>query len=139
MYYEFPWMFSGIKILVKCDQVKKMSMATTKNDGSFETQLPTDISKSGPKALNCLAKLLGGPKQLYASKKLMTSQVINTTHSDSLTIATPLAFYTSCPSNTNQVHCKVASSKTVDLPLPPEWGLAPSSYYIPFFPIIGIP
>lgn len=132
-------MFSGIKILVKCDGVKKSSMVKTKNDGSFEAELPEDISKSGAKALSCLAKLLGGPKQLYASKKMMASKIIDTHDSESLTIATPLAFYTSCPSKTNQASCKFASSKTVDLPLPPEWGLAPSSYYIPFFPIIGIP
>ncbi|KHN27637.1 hypothetical protein glysoja_026204 [Glycine soja] len=34
---------------------------------------------------------------------------------------------------------KFGSSKSFDLPLPREWGLAPSSFYVPFFPIIGIP
>ncbi|KAF3439429.1 hypothetical protein FNV43_RR17707 [Rhamnella rubrinervis] len=136
---------SGIKILVKCEQVKKLGVAITENDGSFEAELPADHTPS-PTPLKCLAKLLGGPKQLYAPNKLMVSQIIHTTHdSNSYSISTPLAFYTSCPSapSNQAAKCKAmtefASSKTVDLPLPPEWGLAPSSYYVPFFPIIGIP
>lgn len=141
--------FSGIKILVKCDKVKKLGVATTEKDGSFEAELPTEHNSKTPSTtpLKCLAKLLGGPKQLYASNKIMVSQIIHsTTHdSNSYTISTPLAFHTSCPSTTSNqaAKCKAmsefASSKTVDLPLPPEWGLAPSSYYVPFFPIIGIP
>ncbi|KAM6576523.1 hypothetical protein CsatB_028360 [Cannabis sativa] len=131
---------SGIKVLVKCDKVKKLGMATTENNGFFETEIPTD-KKTPPKPLNCLAKLLGGPNQLYASSKTMVSQLVQT--NDQYTISTPLSFYNSCPSTITQAKCeankKWDSSKTVDLPLPPQWGLAPSSYYIPFFPIIGIP
>uniref|UniRef100_A0A803R3D8 Uncharacterized protein n=2 Tax=Cannabis sativa TaxID=3483 RepID=A0A803R3D8_CANSA len=115
-------------------------MATTENNGFFETEIPTD-KKTPPKPLNCLAKLLGGPNQLYASSKTMVSQLVQT--NDQYTISTPLSFYNSCPSTITQAKCeankKWDSSKTVDLPLPPQWGLAPSSYYIPFFPIIGIP
>ncbi|XP_062082574.1 uncharacterized protein LOC133788925 [Humulus lupulus] len=132
---------SGIKVLVKCDKVKKMAMATTENDGSFEAEVPTD-NKTPQRPLNCLAKLLGGPNQLYASSKTMVSQIVQT-HSNSFTISTPLSFYNSCPSTIAHAKCeankKWDSSKTIDLPLPPQWGLAPSSYYIPFFPIIGIP
>lgn len=139
---------SGIKILLNCERVKKSVVATTEKDGSFAAQLPTDRNSKTPPAttpppLKCRAKLLGGPQQLYASKNLMVSQIIHgSDDSNSYTISTPLAFYTSCPT-TQAAKCKAmkefASSKTVDLPLPPEWGLAPSSYYIPFFPIIGIP
>lgn len=137
---------SGIKVLVKCDQVKKLAMATTEADGSFEVKLPSDHSKS-PAALPCLAKILGGTNQLYASRKAKVSEIVKTPHHDSkysYTISTPLGFSTSCPlSIEDQAACKAknefGSSKTIDLPLPPEWGLAPSSYYIPFFPIIGIP
>uniref|UniRef100_A0A803R3D7 Uncharacterized protein n=1 Tax=Cannabis sativa TaxID=3483 RepID=A0A803R3D7_CANSA len=104
------------------------------------SEIPTD-KKTPPKPLNCLAKLLGGPNQLYASSKTMVSQLVQT--NDQYTISTPLSFYNSCPSTITQAKCeankKWDSSKTVDLPLPPQWGLAPSSYYIPFFPIIGIP
>lgn len=127
---------------MKCDKVKKLTMATTEDGGSFEAEVPSDY-KTHPTPLNCLAKLLGGPNQLYASTKVMVSQIVKTQHSNYYTISTPLSFYNSCPSAISHAKCDAsknwASSKTVDLPLPPQWGLAPSSYYIPFFPIIGIP
>ncbi|XWS52832.1 hypothetical protein CRYUN_Cryun11dG0106000 [Craigia yunnanensis] len=119
--------FSGIKVAVNCAQV----------------ELPTDTSKTTPTPLNCLAKLLGGPNQLYAWKKSLVSKVVKAYELNSYTISTPLAFSTSCPLASKDAKCgspkQIGSSKTIDLPLPPEWGLAPSSYYIPFFPIIGIP
>ncbi|KAL6205284.1 hypothetical protein ACLB2K_022546 [Fragaria x ananassa] len=135
--------FSGIKVLVKCDQVKKLATATTEADGSFEVKLPSDDSKS-PASLHCLAKILGGTKQLYVSRKVVASKILKTHDFNSYTISTPLSFFTSCPlSIEDQAACKakneVGSSKTFNLPLPPEWGLAPSSFYVPFFPIIGIP
>ncbi|WP_168415081.1 hypothetical protein, partial [Acinetobacter indicus] len=134
---------SGIKVLVKCSQVKKLAMATTEEDGSFKTELPSDAPTSPPSS-NCLAKLLGGPSQLYASRNNIVSQIVKSHESDSYIISTPLNFHTSCPLSKKDAKCgaqnaKIGSSKTVDLPLPPEWGLAPSSYYVPFFPIIGIP
>ncbi|CAB4313791.1 unnamed protein product [Prunus armeniaca] len=132
--------FSGIKVLVKCGQVKKLAMATTEKDGSFETKLPLGNSKS---PMNCLARILGGPDQLYASRKVMASEIVKTQEPNSYTISTPLGFTTSCPLNIKEAACKAmnkfGSSKTVNLPVPPEWGLAPSSYYVPFIPIIGIP
>lgn len=128
---------------MKCDGVKKLAMADTEHDGSFEVELPSGTSKSSP--LNCQAKLLGGPVQLYASRKNVISKIIKADQEpNSYTISTPLSFSTSCPA-ADHAKCKAAmnkqfgSSKNVDLPLPPEWGLAPSSYYIPYFPIIGIP
>lgn len=134
---------AGIKILVKCDKVKKLAMATTKDDGSFEVEAPSDNTPQPRSLSNCLSKLLGGPNQLYTSKKFMTSQIVETDDSNSYTISSPLSIYTSCPPTIDHAKCetmkKWGSSKTVDLPLPPEWGLAPSSYYVPFFPIIGIP
>ncbi|WJZ89937.1 hypothetical protein VitviT2T_009120 [Vitis vinifera] len=131
--------FSGIKVLVKCDRVKKLAMATTEADGSFKTNLPSDTQTSSP-PLNCLAKLLGGPNQLYAFRKNTVSKIVKARDDSSYTISTPLSFSTTCPSSVKGAkYGEFGSSKTVDLPLPPEWGLAPSSYYIPFFPIIGIP
>ena len=131
-------------MLVKCDKVEKLAMATTEDDGTFEVEAPSDINTPPPIPLSCLSKLLGGPNQLYASKKSTTSPIVKTDDSDtSYTLSNPLSFYTSCPSATDRAKCenmkKLGSSKTIDLPLPREWGLAPSSYYIPFFPIIGIP
>ncbi|GMI92265.1 hypothetical protein like AT2G27385 [Hibiscus trionum] len=127
--------FSGIKVAVKCDKVKKLATAITGENGGFKVELPLDISKDNipPTSLDCLAKLLGGPNQLYGKNKNLVSKVVK---ANSYTISTPLVFSTSCPLAKS---CGVGSSKTFDLPLPPEWGLAPSSYYIPFFPIIGIP
>ncbi|KAG4385428.1 hypothetical protein AAZX31_12G086800 [Glycine max] len=111
----------------------------SENDGSFKVDLPLDHTKPSS-VKNCLAKLLGGPVQLYVSRENQVSQIIKGKEQNSYTISTPLSFRTSCPLNTKcKAGKKVGSSKTVDLPLPPEWGLAPSSYYVPFFPIIGIP
>ncbi|KAF8396390.1 hypothetical protein HHK36_018007 [Tetracentron sinense] len=143
---------SGIRVLVKCDQVKKLAIATTEDDGSFTTELPS--GDSSVSSSNCLAKLLGGPKQLCSSKKSLVSKIASAHDSNSYTISTPLSFFTSCPSKTKissspsssrknaeggTAKPEFGSSETIDLPLPPEWGLAPSSYYIPFIPIIGIP
>ncbi|CAB4283372.1 unnamed protein product [Prunus armeniaca] len=112
----------------------------SEKDGSFETKLPLGNSKS---PMNCLARILGGPDQLYASRKVMASEIVKTQEPNSYTISTPLGFTTSCPLNIKEAACKAmnkfGSSKTVNLPVPPEWGLAPSSYYVPFIPIIGIP
>lgn len=131
---------SGIAILVKCDQVKNLVMATTNEHGLFETQLPSS---------NCKAKIFGGPKQLYVSRKNMVTSIKIVHETDSYTTSQPLSFYTSCPLSQNKngkcgagddaVERNVGSSKTVDLPLPREWGFAPTSYYFPGMPIIGIP
>ncbi|KAE8729399.1 putative Integrase, catalytic region [Hibiscus syriacus] len=125
---------SGIKVAVKCDKVKKLATATTQENGVFKVELPATST-------DCLAKLLGGPEQLYGENKDLVSKVVKVRHDvNSYTISTPLAFTTSCPlASVVAKSCGVGSSKTVDLPLPPEWGLAPSSYYVPFIPIIGIP
>ncbi|RDX61678.1 hypothetical protein CR513_60072, partial [Mucuna pruriens] len=130
--------FSGIKVSVKCEGVKNLAMATTEDNGFFKVDLPSDHTK--PSSTNCFAKLVGGPNHLYATKKNQITQIVKGKEKNSYTISTPLSFFTSCPQNTD---CNAAnqfgSSKTFDLPLPREWGLAPSSYYVPFFPIIGIP
>ncbi|KAJ7981188.1 Pollen Ole e 1 allergen and extensin family protein [Quillaja saponaria] len=125
--------FSGIMVSVKCDQVKKLAVAIAEDDGSYEAELPS--------ALNCHATVLGGPTQIYVSRKNMVSTIVKGSESTSYTTSTPLSFFTSCPQTSKcEAGKKFGSSKTVDLPLPPEWGLAPSSYYInPFVPIIGIP
>ncbi|KAK9058661.1 hypothetical protein SSX86_023503 [Deinandra increscens subsp. villosa] len=131
---------SGINILIKCTQVKNLAMATTNVHGTFETQLPSN---------HCQAKILGGPKQLYISRKTMVTSLMTAVHETDSTTSRPLSFYTSCPMSQNHdgkcgarkdaIKRNIGSSKTMDLPLPKEWGLAPSSYYVPFIPIIGIP
>ncbi|KAE9593118.1 hypothetical protein Lal_00029206 [Lupinus albus] len=129
---------SDIKVLVKCEGARNLAVATTEDDGSFKVNLPSDNTK--PYSLSCHAKIGGGKVQLYVSRKNQVSQIVKDKEKNSYTISTPLSFLTSCPKNTK---CKtlngVGSSKTVDLPLPPEWGLAPSSFYVPIIPIIGIP
>ncbi|KAJ9188653.1 hypothetical protein P3X46_000028 [Hevea brasiliensis] len=130
--------FSGIKVLVKCDNAKRLATSTTKSDGSFEVELPSDSSsRTSTTPLNCLAKIAGGSSQLYASKKNMVSKIVKTQDSSPYAISTPLVFSTTSPP-LGKIK-DIGSSKTVDLPLPREWGLAPSSYYPPFIPIIGIP
>ncbi|CAN1171273.1 hypothetical protein LINPERPRIM_LOCUS7887 [Linum perenne] len=132
--------FSDIMISFKCDGIKKLAVTGTEKDGSFEAELPSSTPK------NCLAMLLGGQTKLYASRANLVSKIVKASpqaSSSSYTITTPLAFSTTCPPG-KASYCGgrngLGSSKTVDLPLPKEWGLAPSSYYInPFVPIIGIP
>ncbi|KAK6936231.1 hypothetical protein RJ641_033261 [Dillenia turbinata] len=135
--------FAGIKVLVKCDQVKKPTTAITKEDGSFEAELPTSVSPTP----NCLAMLLGGPDQLYGSRKNAVSTIVKAKDEpNSYTISNPLVFFTTCTTDANsKAKCskgssKFGSSETIDLPLPREWGFPPTSYYtLPFIPIIGIP
>uniref|UniRef100_A0A7C9CKR0 Uncharacterized protein n=1 Tax=Opuntia streptacantha TaxID=393608 RepID=A0A7C9CKR0_OPUST len=131
--------FSGIRVLVKCDTVKKLSMAITDGNGAFKTDLPADTPTSAAAATspNCLAKLLGGPTQLYAWKKNIISKIVLAQGDDesSYALDSPLSFSKSCPGKCDSV----GSSKTIDLPVPPEYGLPPTSYYTPFIPIIGIP
>ncbi|XP_027105886.1 uncharacterized protein [Coffea arabica] len=133
---------SGIKIVVKCSNVKMVDVATTKKDGTFETELAKGTTTS-PNSLKCLAKILGGPSLLYTSGKKTISKVEKVEGHDYYTNTEPLNFYKSCPAEKHaecaSVDLEFGSSKTVDLPLPREWGLAPSSYYVPFIPIIGIP
>ncbi|QCE09476.1 hypothetical protein DEO72_LG10g697 [Vigna unguiculata] len=131
--------FSGIMVSVKCEGVKKIAMATTEDKGFFKVDLPRDHAKALSEM--CLVKLLGGPNHLYATEKNQISEIVKGKEKNTYTISTPLSFLRSCPQNRE---CKVtenqfSSSKTLDLPLPPEWGLAPTSYYLPFLPIIGIP
>ncbi|XP_019448849.1 PREDICTED: uncharacterized protein LOC109351729 [Lupinus angustifolius] len=130
---------SDTKVSVKCDGVKKLAVATTEDDGSFKVNLPSDNTK--PSSVNCMANILGGKNQLFVSRKNQVSQIVkDKEEQNSYTISTPLSFMKSCPKNTKcKVSTQVGSSKTVNIPLPPEWGLAPSSYYVPFIPIIGIP
>ena len=144
-YLHINYFVSDIRVLVKCSQAKKSIMVTTKEDGTFQADLPS-TTPTPPSSFNCLTKILGGPKQLYASRKDMESTTVKVPESDSYTTSSPLKFYTSCPNSSGKdekcgAHNKgIRSSKTFDIPLPPEWGLAPSSYYFPyFFPIIGIP
>ncbi|KAH6773024.1 hypothetical protein C2S52_004125 [Perilla frutescens var. hirtella] len=133
-----PSDLSGIQVLVKCEKVKKLAMSYTEEDGSFTAELPSDGEVS---STNCAAKIMGGPHQLYTSAH--NSVVAIASAKETFTTSRPLSYYKSCPSK-ERASCEgkdmgFASSKTVDLPLPREWGLAPSSYYVPFIPIIGIP
>ncbi|MCD7466536.1 hypothetical protein HAX54_003347 [Datura stramonium] len=124
---------SGIKVSMKCSKMKTSTMATTEEDGSFETSLPFDITPTN----KCYAKILGGPNQLFVSRKETDPTIVKA--DNSYTISKPLKFYTKCPLSNNGKCQEFGSSKTIDLPVPKEWGLAPTSYYVPFIPIIGIP
>ncbi|KAL8144009.1 hypothetical protein V2J09_017041 [Rumex salicifolius] len=131
---------TGISILVKCDQMKKPAMATTNKGGSFEANLPLSSSTSS----NCRARLFAGPKQLYALNKNIEAKVIRVSdQANTYTTASTMTFATSCSSLATLGRCPspLGSSKTVDLPIPPEYGLPPTSYYLaplaPFIPIIG--
>ncbi|KAF5189958.1 Pollen ole e 1 allergen and extensin family protein [Thalictrum thalictroides] len=136
---------SEVNVLVKCDKVKQFATTTTEKDGCFEAELNVD-----PSSTNCEAQLVGGPEQLWSYKKTLVSKIVKSLDSKSFTISTPLAFFTSCPSksklpsspsdakSTGASTSTLESSKTIDLPVPREWGLPPTSYYIPIIPI-GIP
>lgn len=127
---------------MKCAKVKKLAMATTKEDGSFEIKLPTD-TKTSPNSPKCLAKVLGGPSLLYSSGKEPISKVEKVKGHDYYTNTEKLNIYKSCPAEKKakcaSIDLEFGSSKTINVPLPGELGLAPSSYYLPFVPIIGIP
>lgn len=128
-----------MKVSVKCEKVKNLVVANTESDGSFEAKLP--YSSSTEHSVKCLASLMGGVEQVYALRKDMVSQIVkaNNNKDTYYTISSPLRFMRKSKGG-NAIGQQVGSSKTVDVPLPREWGLAPSSYYVPFFPIIiGIP
>ncbi|KAI5412472.1 uncharacterized protein LOC127083281 [Lathyrus oleraceus] len=131
--------FSGIKVSMKCEGMENMAVATTENDGSFMVDLSTYHTK--PVSDNCHVKLLGGPSNLYASRKNQFSQIVKDKEENSYTTSTTLSFFTSCPQNTEctDENNQFGSSKTYNFPMPSQWGLAPTSFYLPFFPIIGIP
>ncbi|GFP92264.1 hypothetical protein PHJA_001370500 [Phtheirospermum japonicum] len=134
---------SGIQVLVKCDKVKKLAMAYTEGDGTFQTEPPSDGPDSSTNPSNCMAKIMGGPQLIYTSAKdsLIPFAKSKDSSHNYFTLSKPLSFYKTCPlkGKCGGNDMGFGSSKTVDLPLPREWGLAPSSYYIPFVPIIGIP
>lgn len=118
----------GITVGVSCSHTNTRFTVRTDKKGDFMSELPSRIKS------NCEAELQGSFKQLYASKKYIKSKIVNL-GGDTYGLSSNLMFLKSCPRNLGSF----GSSKTVDLPIPPEWGLAPTSYYIPFFPIIGIP
>ncbi|XP_058087785.1 uncharacterized protein LOC131234821 [Magnolia sinica] len=141
---------SGIKLAVKCNQDQRLAFAITEDNGFFQAQLPLASSSHSSQSPKCLAMILGGPQQLCSSKKALTSKIIRAHDSNSYTTSSPLTFSTTCPLKDPKAKKTIQGakkggpkptfeSKTIDLPLPPEWGMAPSSYYVPFFPIIGIP
>nr|GMD71346.1 Increased rDNA silencing protein [Ipomoea batatas] len=126
---------SGIKVSVKCSHEKKLGVAITEEDGSFDT---TVASNPPPSAGGCSAKILGATQQLYAPKTAESKIVEADGHY--YTTSEPLRFYTKCPNEKcGSPKSGLGSSKTFEVPpLPREW--APTaSLIMPFFPIIGIP
>ncbi|GAB2285559.1 hypothetical protein Dimus_020006 [Dionaea muscipula] len=135
---------SGIRVMIECDEEKKLGIATTNQNGSFEADLPLAGKGILVPASNCLARLLGGPGPLYALNENMVSKIIMAQDIiDTYTTSTPLSFIKSCcPVGKNGKYKSSDAeldSKTVDLPIPSEFGLPPTSYYTPIIPIIGIP
>lgn len=150
---------SGVTVALKCNKGKKLAYALTDEKGFFQAELPLSPSSSSSSP-NCLARLLGGPKKLCSFKKNLVSKIVKAKDHDAYTISTPFTTFSTCPPNHSSYASKAKdpkiadtraygksggengefkSSKTVDLPLPPEWGFPPTSYYTPFIPIIGIP
>nr|AAM65948.1 unknown [Arabidopsis thaliana] len=129
--------FSGIKVLLKCDGEKKQITAMAAADGSFRSVLPTADKKG---SINCLAKLLGGPEQLYAHKHNLVSELVKSKHdSKVLTTSNPLAFSLSCPKpSRDDIGSMIGDSKTINFPGAGGFGFPPASFF-PFLPIIGIP
>ncbi|XP_057731255.1 uncharacterized protein LOC130946509 [Arachis stenosperma] len=131
--------FSGIKVSVKCEGVKRVAMATTQDNGTFKVDLPFHQHNNNFMK-KCQAKIIGGPNHIYARKKNQVSEIVM--KGKEVKLSSPLSFFKECPQQHIEYCNAFASSKTFDFdfPFPPEWGLAPSSYYFPyFFPIIGIP
>lgn len=118
----------GITVGVSCSHTNTRFTVTTDKKGDFISELPSKIES------NCEAELQGSVKQLYASKNNVKSKIVKL-GGDKYGLSSKLFFLKSCPRSFGSF----SSSKTVDLPVPPEWGLAPTSYYVPFLPIIGIP
>ncbi|CAH2072170.1 unnamed protein product [Thlaspi arvense] len=129
--------FSGVKVLLKCDGEKKSITTMAGSDGSFRSMLRTaDKNRS----MKCLAKLLGGPEQLYAHKHNLVSELVKSKHdSNVLTTSNPLSFSLSCPKPTGDyVGNMIGDSKTINFPGTGGFGFPPVSFF-PFIPIIGIP
>lgn len=129
--------YLGIKILLKCDGEKKPVTAMATSDGSFRSVLSTAAEKV---SMNCLAKILGGPEQLYAHKHNLVSELVKSKHdSRVLTTSNPLSFSLSCPKPTgDNVENMIGDSKTINFPGTGGFGFPPMSFF-PFIPIIGIP
>lgn len=146
---------------MKCNRSgKKLAYALTDEKGFFQADLPLSPSSSSSPSPNCLAMLLGGPKKLCSYKKDLVSKIVKAKDHDVYTTSTPLTTFSTCPPSHSSYTSKTEdpkiadtgvygksggengefeASKTVDLPLPPEWGFPPTSFYVPFVPIIGIP
>ncbi|KAK1299906.1 hypothetical protein QJS10_CPB13g01534 [Acorus calamus] len=123
-----------------CAKEKRLTMATTNQGGSFKAELPPTTTATASSSPDCLAVLLGGPERLCGPKKGLVSKVVKAPLPDTYTVSAPLSIFSACPSGAEKAAQPVfGNSKTFDLPLPPEWGLPPTSFFIPFFPIIGIP
>ncbi|CAH2060941.1 unnamed protein product [Thlaspi arvense] len=120
--------YSGIMVSVSCSHTETRFTASTDKKGEFMSELPSRDTS------NCEAELQGSFKQLYAATKAIKSKIVKL-EGDKYGLSSKLIFLRSSPRSLGSF----GSSKTVDLPVPREWGLAPTSYYFPFFPIIGIP
>ncbi|KFK44754.1 hypothetical protein AALP_AA1G298500 [Arabis alpina] len=123
--------YSGIMISISCSHSKTHFTVSTDKKGEFRSKLPLSIEP------NCEAELQGSFKQLYASKTNVKAKIVKLTgENNKYGLSSKLIFLKSCPRSLGSF----ASSKTIDFPVPREWGLAPTSYYFPpFLPIIGIP
>ncbi|CAN8252576.1 unnamed protein product [Cochlearia groenlandica] len=128
--------FSGIKVLLKCDGEKKPTTIMTDSDGSFKSVVhAADENQSK----NCLAKLLGGPEQLYAHKHNLVSALVKSKHNSKvLTTSSPLSFSLSCPKPTSDNVENMIGDSKIEFPGMGGFGFPPMSFF-PFLPIIGIP
>ncbi|KAI3461279.1 hypothetical protein Pfo_017942 [Paulownia fortunei] len=97
-------------------------------------QLPMDNPKS-PNSFNCMTQIMGGLTSSTLQPRILWSKLLKPMNEANFTISKSCHFKWKCVAK----DMGFGSSKTVDLPRPREWGLAPTSYYMPFIPIIGIP
>ncbi|XP_019199165.1 PREDICTED: uncharacterized protein LOC109192909 [Ipomoea nil] len=124
---------SGIRVSVKCSHEKKLGMAITEEDGSFDTS----VASNPPPPGGCSAKILGATQQLYVPKTEESKIVEAHGH---YTTSEALRFYTKCPNKKcGSPDSGLGSSKTFQVPPIPREYAPTASYILPFFPIIGIP
>lgn len=132
--------FTGLGVVVRCGRDGQVGGALTNDSGWFKVNMrrPGLLQSAAP----CYAMLVSGPRRRCRFKDGHSmARVVDGR------LTSPLTFSpASCVGEPSQGlgpasirGAELGDSKTIDLPLPREWGLPPTSYYT--FPVIpiGIP
>ncbi|KAF3778210.1 hypothetical protein EJ110_NYTH41879 [Nymphaea thermarum] len=130
---------AGLRVVIKCGRAKQAIGTLTDNTGAFKVNLSSSLLHD---MAPCYAMLLSGSnRQCKFEGGHNIARIVDGR------LTSPLTFSPfSCPGKPSQglkpggsQGAELGDSKTIDLPLPPEWGLPPTSYYTyPIIPI-GIP